>query len=48
MKQIIIMGAMIALGLAIFSLVAGDGEGSIISTLQDVWEGEIFLRTSFP
>jgi hypothetical protein len=47
-KQIIIMVAMVALGLAIFSLIAGSGEGSIFNTLQSVWEGEIILRTSTP
>jgi hypothetical protein len=42
------MGAMIALGMSIFWMIAGSEEGSIMNTMKGVWEGEIILRTSSP
>ncbi len=48
MKQIIIMGAMIALGMTIFCLIIGSEDGTILNTLKGVWEGEIIIRTSSP
>ncbi len=48
MKQAIIMVAMVALGVTIFKLIAGGGEGTVISVIKDVWEHEIEMRTGFP
>lgn len=48
MKQIIVLTAMVALGISIFKLIAGDGDDSIMHTMKDVWEEEIAMRTSFP
>ena len=47
-KQIIIMTAMITLGIAIFRLIAGGDDGSIMSVMKGVWEQEIVLRTGSP
>ncbi|HPO04273.1 MAG TPA: hypothetical protein PLV37_01995 [Bacillota bacterium] len=48
MKQIIVMVAMIALGIAIFKLVAGGDDGSIIGMMKGIWEQEIEMRTGSP
>lgn len=48
MKQIIIMAAMVVLGVAIFRLVAGSDQNTIISVMKGVWENEVVIRTSFP
>lgn len=44
MKDFIVLIASIILGLAIFELVAGNGDGSFKSTLKDVWSREIITR----
>ncbi len=41
MKQIIVLVAMIAIGIFIFQMVAGDGENSMKSTVKTVWQHEI-------
>jgi hypothetical protein len=41
MKQFIILAAMIILGLAIFDMIAGPDEDSILSTVRTQWEQEI-------
>lgn len=48
MKQIIVMTAMIVLGIAIFSLIAGEDDSSIINVVKGVWEQEIQMRTNAP
>ncbi len=48
MKQIIIMVATVALGIAIFRLIAGGDENSVISVMKGVWEQEIEMRTGSP
>jgi len=48
MKQIIVMCAAVMLGLVICNLVAGDHQGSVISTVKSVWEKEIDLHKKYP
>jgi hypothetical protein len=48
MKQFIILVAMLALGLAIYNMIAGPGEDSILSAMRGVWADEIDLRTREP
>jgi hypothetical protein len=48
LKQIIVMGATIALGIAIFRLIAGSDEDSVMSLMKIFWEKEILIRTEFP
>ncbi len=48
MKQIIIMAAMIALGIAIFRLIAGGDDGSILGVMKGVWEQEIEMWADSP
>jgi hypothetical protein len=48
MKQIIVMIAMIALGIALFRVIAGADDGSILSVMKGVWEQEIEMRTGSP
>ncbi len=45
MKQLIVMIAAIILGVYIFGLVAGPGEGSIYSGVRQLWQQEIKVRT---
>ncbi len=45
MKDFIVLIAMILLGLAVFNLIAGPDENSIKSTLNDVWQQELQLKT---
>ena len=40
------MMASIILGLSIFTLIAGSQDGSVYSTVKDVWKAEIMLRTA--
>lgn len=47
-KQIIIMAAMIALGIAIFRLIAGGDDSSVLSVMKGVWEQEIEMWTNSP
>lgn len=48
MKQFIVLLAMILLGVALYGLIAGSQEGSLLSTLRSVWSNELVLRTTFP
>ncbi|MBQ3107345.1 MAG: hypothetical protein IJC68_01890 [Firmicutes bacterium] len=47
MKQLIVMLATVLLGVSIFQLVAGD-ENSVKTTVEEVWQQEIRVRTNFP
>lgn len=47
MKQLIVMVAMVALGLVLFGLIAGD-EDSIKSQMKEAFEMEITMRTNYP
>jgi len=44
MKQFIVMSAMIVLGVFIFNLIAGDGDGSLINVLAGFFRHEIKTR----
>jgi hypothetical protein len=46
MKQIIIISAMILLGIFIYSLIAGDGDNSLINGLEKFWRAEIGHRAN--
>lgn len=48
MKQLIVMVAMILLGISIFNLIAGPSEGSIRSSVGQLWQQEIEMRTMEP
>jgi hypothetical protein len=48
MKQFIVLVAMVALGLAIYVMIAGSDEGSMLSTVKGIWADEIELRTREP
>ena len=48
MKQMIIMTAMVALGIFIYQLIAGKGDGGIAGALADLWRHEIEIRTYTP
>lgn len=44
MKQLIVMVAAIMLGVQLFIMIAGNQEGSVFSTMRDVWIREIEVR----
>lgn len=48
MKQLVVLGAMIALGLFIYGLIAGTGEDSILTGLGTAWEKNIETRSTYP
>ncbi|MDR2770545.1 MAG: hypothetical protein LBB57_00745 [Clostridiales Family XIII bacterium] len=48
MKQFIVLIATVALGLAIYGMIAGPGEHSMLSAVKGVWTDEIDLRTREP
>ena len=48
MKQMIIMLAMLLLGIAIYNLIAGEGQGSLLHTMGGIWQEEIRIRSSYP
>jgi hypothetical protein len=48
MKQFIVLIAMVALGLAIYGMIAGPGEHSMLSSVKGLWTDEIDLRTREP
>ena len=45
MKQMIVLAATIMLGVFLYGLIAGPGEGSIYSEVKNVWQHEIDART---
>lgn len=47
MKQLMVLGAMIALGLFMYGLIAGTGENSILSGLGMAWEKNIETRSVY-
>ncbi|MBQ9931407.1 MAG: hypothetical protein IJO79_03565 [Firmicutes bacterium] len=48
MKQLVVLLAMIVLGIAIYGIIAGDEDGSIKSTVSELWQQEILLRQNTP
>ncbi|MBO5667238.1 MAG: hypothetical protein J6S45_07310 [Firmicutes bacterium] len=48
MKQLIIMVATILLGISIFQMIAGPSEDSIRSSVGQLWQQEIEMRTMEP
>jgi hypothetical protein len=48
MKQFIVLIAMMALGLAMYGMIAGPGEDSMLSSVKGIWADEIDLRTREP
>lgn len=48
MKQYIILCSTILLGIAIYQLIMGPGEDSVMHTVKDLWTGAIEVRTKSP
>ena len=48
MKQFIVLCSTILLGIAIYNMIMGPGEGSVISNVSDVWQMGIQVRTDTP
>ncbi|MBQ8589571.1 MAG: hypothetical protein IJ486_03860 [Firmicutes bacterium] len=48
MKQLIVMTATIMLGICLFRLIAGPAEESILSSVGQLWQQEIEMRTAEP
>lgn len=48
MKQFIVLCSTILLGAAIYNMIMGPGSDSVISTVSDVWQQGVLIRTSTP
>lgn len=48
MKQYIVLVSMIALGIFIFNVIAGSGDGSIYESMCELWEKGAEIRTYTP
>lgn len=48
MKQFIVLCSTIVLGIAIYNMIMGPGNDSVISTVSQIWEQGIQVRTSTP
>lgn len=48
MKQYVVLVSMIMLGIYIFNIIAGNGEGTINSSLQHIWQQGVLIRTYNP
>ncbi len=48
MKQFIVLCSTILLGVAIFNMIAGPDSGSVMSTVSEVWQQGIQVRTDSP
>ncbi len=48
MKQFIVLCSTIILGVAIYNMITGPGDESVISTVSEVWQQGIQIRTDSP
>lgn len=48
MKQFIVLCSTIILGIAIFNMIAGPGDDTVMSTVSEVWQQGIEVRTDTP
>lgn len=48
MKQFIVLCSTILLGMAIYNMITGPGEDSLINTVSEVWRQGIQVRTDTP
>lgn len=48
MKQFIVLCSTVLLGIAIFHLIMGDSNDSVINTVKDVWQSELQMKTKTP
>ncbi|MDD2189589.1 MAG: hypothetical protein PHV71_03265 [Eubacteriales bacterium] len=48
MKQFIVLCSTVVLGIAIYNMIMGPGEDSVINVVSAFWENGIATRTSTP
>lgn len=48
MKHFIVLCSTVILGIAIYNMIMGPGEDSLINVVGDLWRNEIAIRTSTP
>lgn len=48
MKQFIVLCSMILLGIAIYNMIMGPEDSSVINMMGDIWEQGIQVRTNNP
>ncbi|MDR3294862.1 MAG: hypothetical protein LBT26_03385 [Clostridiales Family XIII bacterium] len=48
MKQFVILLTMVILGVAIYAMIAGPGDDSVLGSAKEVWRQEIDIRTRQP
>jgi len=48
MKQFIVLCSTIILGVAIYNMIAGPGDHSVVNVVGEVWQQGIQIRTNSP
>lgn len=48
MKQFIVLCSTIVLGIAIYNMIMGPDSSSVMSTVTDVWQQGVLVRTDTP
>lgn len=48
MKQFIVLCSTVILGMAIYNMIMGPGESSVMSTVSELWQQGIQIRTDRP
>lgn len=48
MKQFIVLCSMVILGIAIYQMIMGTNDDTVISVVSDVWKNGIAVRTNTP
>ncbi len=48
MKQFIVLCSTIILGIAIYNMIMGLGDDSVVNTVSEVWQQGVLTRTNTP
>lgn len=48
MKSFIVLCSTVLLGMAIYNMIMGPDEGSLIHLVTEVWQEDLILRTNLP
>ncbi len=48
MKDFIVLCGMVGLGIAIYQMIMGPDDGTVIHIMGEAWKQEIAVRTSIP
>lgn len=48
MKHFIVLCSTVLLGVAIYNMIMGPGSDSVMSTVSEVWQQGVMIRTNTP